>query len=484
LTPRTTSAPNLAEFLNRLGTRYLPFADVATDELPLSRLLRLGLFQVTVGMVLTLLAGTLNRVMIVELGVGAGIVALMLALPMLFAPFRALVGFRSDNHRSALGWKRVPYLWYGTMLQFSGLAIMPFALLLLGEVGVRPGAAVGGTVGGALAFLLVGAGAHTVQTAGLALATDVAKPEQRPRVVALLYLLLLAGMLVSAVVFSLLLRDYSPQRLVEVVQGAAVVTVVLNIAALWKQEARNQERAASPAEVPARFREAWRDFMSGGRSGRLLAAVGLGAAGFSMQDVLLEPYGGQVMGMGVGATSLLTGLTAAGAIAAFALSARNLSRGGDASRLAGMGALVGVFAFAAVILAAPFRSPLLLSVGTVGIGFGGGLFTVGTLTAAMDLLAHHQSGLVVGAWGAVHATCAGIAIALGGILRDGVVHLSARGSLGPALTGPEAGYIVVYHLEIAILFLAMAALGPLVSPAGAIPPSRNRSRFGLAELPG
>jgi BCD family chlorophyll transporter-like MFS transporter len=55
----------------QLGPRFLPFADVATPDLPLSRLLRLSLFQVSVGMALTLLVGTLNRVMIVELNVPA-----------------------------------------------------------------------------------------------------------------------------------------------------------------------------------------------------------------------------------------------------------------------------------------------------------------------------------------------------------------------------------------------------------------------------
>ena len=89
--------------------RFLPFADAATPELPLGRLLRLSLFQVSVGMAVVLLIGTLNRVMIVELGVPAWLVAVMVALPLVFAPFRALVGFRSDTHRSVLGWRRVPY---------------------------------------------------------------------------------------------------------------------------------------------------------------------------------------------------------------------------------------------------------------------------------------------------------------------------------------------------------------------------------------
>ena len=67
----------------RLGPRFLPFADAATATL--GRLLRLSLFQVSVGMALVA-TGTLNRVMIVELGVSAWLVAAVISLPLLFAP--------------------------------------------------------------------------------------------------------------------------------------------------------------------------------------------------------------------------------------------------------------------------------------------------------------------------------------------------------------------------------------------------------------
>ncbi len=160
----------------RVGPRFLPFADAATAEVPLSRLLRLSLFQVSVGMAAALMVGTLNRVMIVELGMAAWLVALMVALPILAAPFRALIGHRSDTHASALGWRRVPYIWLGTLLQFGGLAIMPFALLVLtgkGELGL----AWLGHAGAAAAFLMTGAtkpfvdkGSYSLKSAlGLAL---------------------------------------------------------------------------------------------------------------------------------------------------------------------------------------------------------------------------------------------------------------------------------------------------------------------------
>ena len=112
------------------GTRFMPFADAASPELPMARLLRLSLFQVVIGMVTALLVGTLNRVMIVELQVPAWWVALAVAIPMVFAPLRTLIGYRSDTHPSALGLRRIPYMWSGTLLLFGGLSIMPTSNML------------------------------------------------------------------------------------------------------------------------------------------------------------------------------------------------------------------------------------------------------------------------------------------------------------------------------------------------------------------
>ncbi|MEL6189025.1 MAG: MFS transporter, partial [Myxococcota bacterium] len=60
----TSLSRRLVQAWMSLGPSALPFADVATPDLPLSRLLRLSLFQFTVGMTMVLLVGTLNRVMI------------------------------------------------------------------------------------------------------------------------------------------------------------------------------------------------------------------------------------------------------------------------------------------------------------------------------------------------------------------------------------------------------------------------------------
>ena len=464
---------------SRIDPRWLPFADLATPDLPMSRLLRLALFQVSVGMATALLVGTLNRVLIVELGVAAWLVSTMVALPLVFAPFRALVGFRSDMHRSVLGWRRVPYIWAGTMLQFGGLAIMPFALILLSGDTHWPQWI--GPVSAALAFLMVGAGIQTVQTAGLALATDLAAEDHRPRVVAMMYTMLLVGMVVSGLVFSLLLADFSKITLIKVVQGAAFVAFVLNLVALWKQEARNPSKTRPGLARPA-FRESWRDFAAQPGQRRFLVALFMGTAAFTMQDIILEPYGGEVLGLSVSATSMLTAFMSVGALAAFALAAARLRQGMNPHRLAAWGTVAGVFAFSLVIFAEPLEAPSLFRAGTVLIGFGGGLFSVGTLTAAMNLESNGMNGLALGAWGAAQATAAGLAVAAGGWLRDLVSSLALSGGLGPVLNYAGVGYSAVYHLELVLLFATLAAIGPLVRDLRA--QGGDRRNFGLAEFPG
>ncbi|MDH4374952.1 MAG: BCD family MFS transporter [Ramlibacter sp.] len=461
-------------------SRYVPFADAASPDLPLARLLRLSLFQVAVGITTALLVGTLNRVMIVELGVPAWWVALSVALPLVFAPLRALIGYRSDTHPSVLGLRRLPYLWMGTLLMFGGLAIMPFALMLLSEADTT-GALWFGRTGAALAFIVVGAGLQITQTAGIALANDVSSDDKRPRVVALLYAMLLVGLIIGSAMLGGLLEKFSPLRLIQVVQGAAVVVVVLNLMSLWKQEARGTRRGA---REPDGFSRNWKRLMALPKMRRFLWTVGLGTAAFSMQDIVLEPFGGEVLGLDVGLTSALTALSAGGALCAFLLAARLLGRGVDAVRLAAAGALLGLPAFACVIFSAPLESPNLFRLGAGLIGFSGGLFSVGMLLTAMDMPERELTGMVLGAWGAVQATAAGVAMALGGVVRDIASHLAMQGWLGESLISKATGYSVVFHLEIYLLFVVLVALGPLARRRSSTPVQHAPQPFGLAQLPG
>ena len=239
--PDESSAASPTRALDALGPSimpFMPFADAATPELPMGRLLRLSLFQVTVGMAAVLLIGTLNRVMIVELG-GPGLDRRRDAVAA--ADLRALAG----AGRLPLGHPPL-----GARLAARALHLVRHAAAVrrARHHALRPADPVGRHHRPDLAgpcrrrhwpSCMVGAGLHTTQTVGLALATDLAPAHARPRVVALLCVMLLVGMVVSAVAFGLLLADFSALRLIQVIQGAALVTLVLNGIALWKQEPRD-----------------------------------------------------------------------------------------------------------------------------------------------------------------------------------------------------------------------------------------------------
>ncbi len=109
-----------------------------------------------------------------------------------------------------------------------------------------------------------------------------------------------------------------------------------------------------------------------------------------------------------------------------------------------------------------------------------------TLTAAMTMPIGGIAGrgLALGAWGAAQATAAGVAIAIGGGLRDLIGQAALSGRLGEGLNAPATGYSVVYHLEIVLLFATLVAIGPLVRTFTTDPnPAGRHARIGLADFP-
>jgi len=268
-----------------------------------------------------------------------------------------------------------------------------------------------------------------------------------------MYVMLLVGMIGSALIFGVLLEEYSPGRLIQVIQGAALTTLILNVIALWKQESRDRSRIRAKHADPT-FQESWAVFAKGGHAVRRLLVVGLGTMAFTMEDVLLEPYGGQILGMSVSATTLLTATLATGSLWGFWWASRVLARGADPFKMASMGSWVGVPAFVLVIIAAPLGSQAIFTLGTFLIGVGAGLFGHGTLTATMQSAPKEQVGLALGAWGASQATAAGLAMALGGLIRDAVPWGE-----------PLGGYLVVYSIELILLFATILAMLPLIRHA-------------------
>ena len=471
------------EHIFKISKNILPFSDAGSANFSLFQLLRLSLFQISVGMATVMLAGTLNRVMIVELLVPASLVAIMIAIPVLIAPLRTFYGHKSDTYKSFIGWKRIPYMWFGSLFQFGGLAIMPFAIIILsGDQTVGPSWA--GEVLVAIAFLFTGIGMHITQTVGLALAADRATKENRPRVVALLYFMFLFGMGISAVVIGILLADFSKLRLIQVVQGSAVLTLILNLVAVWRQEQMiiNSQKN----DKPEKFFLSWKKFISDRKTNSLIWVVFWGTLAFSMQDVLLEPYGGQILGLSVSETTNLTGVWALGALLGLALAANNSKKTVSSVSNAMTALLIGIVGFSAIIFSSPMQFPFLYFLGTLFIGFGTGLFSVSLLIIAMALSSKTNlgSGFILGSWGAAQAIGAGLGIAVGGILRDVVNKIALSGYLGSTFENNSIGYIFVYHLEILFIFITLIALGMLSQEINKrkIKDHAQKS-FGLTEIP-
>ena len=430
-----------------------------------------------------MLAGTLNRVMIVELLVPASLVAIIIAIPVLIAPLRTFYGHKSDTYKSFIGWKRIPYMWFGSLFQFGGLAIMPFAIIILsGDQTVGPSWA--GEVLVAIAFLFTGIGMHITQTVGLALAADRATKENRPRVVALLYFMFLFGMGISAVVIGILLADFSKLRLIQVVQGSAVLTLILNLVAVWRQEQIiiNQQKN----DKSEKFFLSWKKFISDRKTNSLIWVVFWGTLAFSMQDVLLEPYGGQILGLSVSETTNLTGVWALGALLGLALAANNSKKTVSSVSNAMTALLIGIVGFSAIIFSSPMQFPFLYFLGTLFIGFGTGLFSVSLLIIAMALSSKTNlgSGFILGSWGAAQAIGAGLGIAVGGILRDVVNKIALSGYLGSTFENNSIGYIFVYHLEILFIFITLIVLGMLSQEINKRKiKDHDQKSFGLTEIP-
>jgi len=471
------------EHIFKISKNILPFSDAGSTNFSLFQLLRLSLFQISVGMATVMLAGTLNRVMIVELLVPASLVAIMIAIPVLIAPLRTFYGHKSDTYKSFIGWKRIPYMWFGSLFQFGGLAIMPFAIIILsGDQTVGPSWA--GEVLVAIAFLFTGIGMHITQTVGLALAADRATKENRPRVVALLYFMFLFGMGISAVVIGILLADFSKLRLIQVVQGSAVLTLILNLVAVWRQEQIiiNQQKN----DKSEKFFLSWKKFISDRKTNSLIWVVFWGTLAFSMQDVLLEPYGGQILGLSVSETTNLTGVWALGALLGLALAANNSKKTVSSVSNAMTALLIGIVGFSAIIFSSPMQFPFLYFLGTLFIGFGTGLFSVSLLIIAMVLSSKTNlgSGFILGSWGAAQAIGAGLGIAVGGILRDVVNKIALSGYLGSTFENNSIGYIFVYHLEILFIFITLIVLGMLSQEINKRKiKDHDQKSFGLTEIP-
>lgn len=414
------------------------------------KILRLGLFQFGMGLSLAPITGTLNRVLIDEMRIPAVAVGVLIAIHYFISPIRAIIGHRSDTRRASGHW-RTPMIMFGAMLTFGGLTCAPFALILLSGKGMLPFWPAFLACFGI--FLIYGVGVNIVETMYLALVSDITVPRLRGQVVAVLWAMLVLGTVVGSIGLGQLLVNYSSYRLIQVMQGSAIVFVFLAFAALM-----GQERLKSNGQLAADV-EDLRVRLSLGASLRLLAGERLlralfgvlfvATVAFAAHDVLLEPYGGQVLGMSVAATTQLTAIWGVLMIVGVACAGLWLWRGNSPVALIGAGALVGALGFTIISLAGGPGLVAVFQAGVGLIGMGRGLFIVGSVALVMSLADSAHTGLFLALWGMMQSLAQGFGVIGGGLLRD-----LARTTGGSEL----AGYTTVYAVSVGMLVLALAAM--------------------------
>lgn len=410
---------------------------------------RLGLIQFGVGLSLAPISGTLNRVLITDLHIPAVAVGFLIALHYFVSPVRVMIGYRSDKDRSLGKW-RTPYVVFGVMLTFGGLACAPFALILLSGEGIItfwPAMLICTAI-----FLAYGAGINIVETIYLAIVSDITPPKSRGRVIAFLWVMLILGTMVSAVIVSALLINYTHRLLIQVMQSSALIFVVLTVAALWRQERLNPDGSIDSDLETVRVRlSLWESIkMLGGQKvlHHLFIVIFIATMAFATHDVLLEPYGGQVLGMSVSATMQLTVLWGAMTIVGVALAGWLVWKQRSPVLLIVLGCMVGLIGFGVISYASDIALILPFKVGVGLISMGRGLFLVGSIILVMSLADVNHAGLFLGIWGIVQAIAQGIGVIGGGLIRD-----VAQANTGNVVVGYTTVYMTSLVLLLTVLLL-------------------------------
>jgi geranylgeranyl reductase len=415
-------------------------------------IVRLGLVQAALGAMVVIATSTMNRVMVVELRLPALVPGLLVALQYFVQVLRPRAGYGSD-----VGGRRTPWIAGGLAVLALGCVGAAAATALMS---VHPLAGLGCAV---LAYALVGLGVGTGGTSLLALMAGRVGPTRRAPAATILWLMMIAGIAVTAVTAGRLLDPFSPARLVAIT--AAVAAIVLAVALLAVRGMEGAAARAAPAGPPQRFVAALRDVVAEPQARRFAIFVFVSMLAYSAQELLLEPFAGRVFGFTPGQSTALTGLQHAGVLAGMTLVAvGGLARPAAMRRWTTGGCLASALALLGLAAAALVGPAWPLRASVVALGVANGAFAVSAIGAMMGLARQGRparEGMRMGLWGAAQA----VAFGLGGLLGTGASDL-ARAALGT----PAAAYAAVF-VAAATLFLVAAAVAMRVFQSAAGSPA-------------
>lgn len=421
-------------------------------------IIRIGLVQASIGAMVMLTTTVLNRLMVVEYTLAAAIPAGLVGWHYAVQLGRPLWGHGSDK-----GGGRA--LWI-----MGGLAVLAVGALLAVHVTLTASGNLAlGIALGVLAYTLIGAGVGAAGTSALALLASGVAPERRAAGAAVTWIMMIAGIVVSAITVSQLIDPFTPERLWWVASGLLMTCLAIAALATFRLEPRAGLffSETAKAEAPPSFKAAIAEILAEKAARRFTLFIFASMLAFNMQDLILEPFAGLVFGMTPSESTALGGMQSGGVLAGMIVS--GIGGSAFAGRLPVelrhwivFGCLGSALALAGLATGAMVGPGWPLHVNVFVLGFCNGLFAVAAIGAMMGLAgagSKTREGVRMGVWGAAQA----IAFGLGGLVGALGVDFAraAYGADGPA-------FQIVFAVEGA-LFVVAAWLAIRATARGIMP---------------
>ncbi|MBN2906177.1 MAG: BCD family MFS transporter [Rhodobacteraceae bacterium] len=373
------------------------------------QIVRLGLVQMCLGAIVVLTTSTLNRLMVVELALPAVLPGLLVALHYGIQITRPNWGFMSDT-----GGQR-------TLFIIGGMVV-----LALGGLGAAAGVVVmntsfwPGMILSILAYGLIGLGVAASGTSLLALLATATAPQRRGAAATITWLMMIAGIAITAGTVGAFLDPYTPALLMKIVGIVAGGAVVVTTLAVWGIERRVIARK-EPDEMP--FLDGLKEVWAERRARIFTLFVFLSMSAYFMQELILEPYSGLVFGYTPGQSTSLSGAQNGGVFLGMVLVGLGTSvlRIGSLRAWVIAGCIGSAGALALIAGMGNFATHLPFMPAVILMGFFNGMFAVAAIGAMMALAGEGRDareGTRMGLWGAAQAIAAGFGGLLGAAAAD------------------------------------------------------------------
>lgn len=398
-----------------------------------ARNLKIGLFHLGSGMADVITTGIWNRIMISDLGFSATPIGLLVALRYFLAPLGVWAGRMSDE-RAVGGYRRLFWIWLGRAMMAISIAALG---LVTASIARGDAADLLDWIVITVAMLLFSLGNALSGSTFLALIYDRTSEDQRGRAVGVVWTFLLLGFTVAGILFGVMLPQHEAGETglsftPETLQTLFLVAAAL-LGGLWFFSLVGEERKTATAATKQAEREASTSLRAdlklawNNRQTRYFFwFLGLSMLFAFSQDLILEPFAGDVFGMEARITTRFAAywgsMSILGTVVFLILNRRVKWLTNTAISYIGVAVLALTFVVFGLSSFAGIRG--LVTPGLILLGIGLGIWNVGTLGLMMDMSPFGRAGTFLGFWTLVVTIARGIGVSSGGIVRDLMLQLS------------------------------------------------------------